>query len=273
LTADLPQGHLDAKLSVDASQPAPPVHLSLHASNLALKSVLAVMRQPAFANGNLDVYSDLEGTGSSPHAIAASLGGSLGLATAGGTIDNRLIGGVLGRVMDPLNALNLVGRGGASELRCFAVRLDAQHGVGQIQALALSSSLVTMTGGGTINLGEETLGLTLRPEARVAGTPVVVPISVTGPIGSPSVGVNKLGTAESNVGSVAGALIGNASPLGLLGGLLGADKLIGGGGDVCPPALAAARGGKLPEEGREAPGKAPNPVLPNPAAALRNLLR
>ncbi len=272
-TASPPHGHLDAKLSADASQPAPPVHLSLHASGLALKSVLALISQPPFANGNLDAYAELDGAGSTPHAIAASVNGSLGLATAGGSIDNRLLGSALGRVMDPVNALDLVGRGGTSELHCFGLRLDARHGVGTIGALALSSSLLTMSGSGTVNLGDETLGLILRPEARIAGTPVVIPIAVTGPMQSPKVAVNKLGAAESNVGSVAGALAGNATPLGLLGGLLGADKLLGGGGgDVCGPVLAAARGGKEPQDGEAAHGKAPNP-LSNPAAALRNLLR
>jgi AsmA protein len=275
LSASLPpHGRVDAKLSADASQPTPPLHVSLHASGLALKSVLALLGQPPYANGNLDVYAEIDGAGSSPHAIASSVDGSLGLETAGGTIDNRLLGSILGKVMDPLNALDLVGRGGTSELRCFGARLDVRHGVGTIGALGLSSSLLTMTGSGTINLGEETLGLTLRPEARIAGTPLVVPIAVTGPIQAPKVAVSKLGTAESNVGSVAGAIAGNATPLGLLGGLLGADKLLGGGGgDVCGPVLTAARGGKLPQDGEATHGKAPNPILSNPAAVLRNLLR
>jgi uncharacterized protein involved in outer membrane biogenesis len=274
LSASLPHGHVDAKLSADASQPTPPVHLSLHASGLALRSVLALLSQPPYANGNLDAYAELDGAGSTPHAIAASVDGSLGLETAGGTIDNRLLGSILGKVMDPLNALDLVGRGGTSELRCFGVRLDARHGVATIGALALSSSLLTMTGSGAINLGDETLGLTLRPEARIAGTPVVVPIAVSGPIQAPKVAVNKIGTAESNVGSVAGAIAGNATPLGLLGGLLGADKLLGGGGgDVCGPVLAAARGGKLPQDSEAMRGKSTNPILSNPAALLRNLLR
>jgi len=274
LTADLPQGRLDGRLSADASRPDPPVHVSLHASGVALKSILTILHEPSYANGNVELYADLDGAGATPHAIASSLDGSVGVAMAGGTIDNRLLGSVLGRVMEQLNALNLVGRGGASELRCFGLRLDAQHGVGTIRALALSSALLTLTGSGTVNLGEETLGVTLRPEARIVGTPVVIPIQINGPIRSPAVAINKLGTAESNAGSVAGAVLGNATPLGLLGGLVGADKLItGGGGDMCTPALAAARGGKAPQPNQAPPAKAAAPTPSNPGAALRNLLR
>ncbi len=270
--ADLPQGHLDATLSVDANQPAPPVHLFVHAPGLALKSLLVLLHQPSYASGNLEVYADLDGTGTNPHAIATSLDGSLGLAMAGGTLDNRLLGSVLGRVMDQLNALNLVGRGGTSELRCFGLRLDTQHGVGTLRALALSSSLLTLTGTGSVNLGGETLDLVLRPEARIGGTQVVVPIQVSGPIRAPAVGVDRLGAAESNVGSVAGALLGKGTAL---GGLLGGDKPLGGsrGGDVCPAALIAARGGKSPQASPAAPGRPTEPVVPNPSAVLRNLFR
>ncbi|WP_428536172.1 AsmA family protein [Rhodopila sp.] len=270
--ADLPGGHLTGNLSADATGPAPPLHLVLHAPGLALKTLLTAFHQPSYANGNVELYADLSGAGASPHAIAGSLDGSLGLAMASGTIDNRLLGSLLGKVMDSLNALNLVGKGGTSELRCFALRIDAKHGLAAIKPLALSSSLLTMSGLGTINLGAETLAMALRPQARVGGTGLVIPIAVSGPIRDPSVKVNDLGAAEANAGTVAGVVLGNATPLGVVGGLLGADKLLGGGtSDICPAALAAARGQPAPQA---AAAKSPQPnALPNPAAVLKNLFR
>ena len=226
--AQLPGGHLAGSASVDATQSAPPVHVLFQAPGLALKTILSAFHEPSVASGNLEVYADLRGEGDSPHAIAASLDGSLGLAMAGGTIDNRLLGSLLGKLMNTLNALNLVGKGGDSELRCFGLRMEAKHGIGTIKPMALSSSLLTMTGGGTINLGEETLSLTMAPQARIAGTPVVFPVGLEGPIRDPTVKVNEIGAAERNAGAVAGAVIGDATPLGIVGGLLGADKLLGG---------------------------------------------
>ena len=269
--AELPGGHLTGTLSADATQPAPPVHLVLHAPGLALKTILTAAHQPSYASGNVELDANLSGAGATPHAIAASLNGSLGLAMASGTIDNRLLGSLLGKVMDSLNALNLVGKGGTSELRCFALRIDAKNGVAAIKPLALSSSLLTMSGLGTINLGTETLAMALRPQARVGGTGLVIPIAVSGPIRDPSVKVNDLGAAEANAGTVAGVVLGNATPLGVVGGLLGADKLLGGGtSDICPAALAAARGQAAPQ----AAAKTPQPnALPNPAAVLKNLFR
>jgi AsmA protein len=269
--ADLPGGHLAGNVSADATQTAPPVHVVLRAPGLALQTVLAATHQPAYAAGNVEVYADLSGAGDSPHAIAGSLDGSLGVAMAGGTIDNRLLGSLLGKVMDSLNALNLVGKGGTSELKCFGLRMDAKHGVAAVKPLVLSSSLLTMTGLGTVNLGAETLAMALRPQARVAGTGLVIPIAVSGPIRDPVVKVNDIGAAEANAGTVAGVLLGNATPLGIVGGLLGADKLVGGGTtDICPPALAAARGQAVPEAATK--GSQPN-APPNPAALLKNLFR
>jgi uncharacterized protein involved in outer membrane biogenesis len=266
--AQTPGGRLSGSVSADATQTAPPVHLVLHAPGLALKTILAAVHEPSFATGNLEVYADMHGAGDSPHAIAASLDGSLGLAMAGGTIDNRLLGSLLGKVLDSLNALDLVGKGGDSELKCFGLRMEAAHGNATIKPLALSSSLLTMTGAGTINLGQETLSLTLLPRARIAGTGVVIPVGVEGPIRDPAIKVNKLGAAERNVGTVAGAVIGDATPLGILGGLLGADKLFSATTDICPPALAAARGQAVPEAAAKPAAKS---ASPNPAQLLKNL--
>ena len=78
VTADLPEGHLDATLSVDATQASPPVALRLRIPVLALKPLLAAMGEPDYINGNMNVQADLHGAGATPHAIAASLDGSLG---------------------------------------------------------------------------------------------------------------------------------------------------------------------------------------------------
>nr|WP_294526140.1 AsmA family protein [uncultured Rhodopila sp.] len=268
-SAATPGGRLSGTFAVDASQPVPPVHLLLNAPGLALKSLLALLHVPSVASGSIEVRADVSGAGDSPHDIAASLDGTIGLAMAGGVIDNRLLGSLLGKVMDSMNALNLVGKGGSSELKCFAALMQARHGVGTIQPLALSSSLLTMTGSGVVNLGGETLAMELRPQARLGGTEVVVPVSVTGAIRNPRIGMNTLGAAESNAGTVASAVLGSATPLGVLGGLIGGNKLTAGAADVCPAALTMARGQAAPAA--EAPAKPSN--LADPGALLKSLFK
>ena len=281
MAADLPGGRLDAKLAVDGSQATPPVSLSAHAPGLALAPLLAAFRMPGYATGNLEIYADLHGAGQSMHAIAASLDGTLGLAVPGGTIDSRLIGGTLGSVLDKVNGFDPLSRGGSGELRCFAARLDLRNGVGTFKALQLSSSLLTMDGAGSINLGAETLDMRLRAKGKVAVTDIVVPVRVTGALRSPQTAVDTVGAATSNAGSIAGAVVTHATPLGILGGMVGADKLLGlAAGDPCPAALAIARGQAAPAAAAPtaAPAPAPAPAtqqpkLPQPGNTLRNLFR
>jgi len=243
IAADLPEGKLSGTLAVDAAAPAPPIALTLHAPGLAVAPLLAAAGLPGYASGKLEVYADLHSAGASPHAIAAGLDGSLGLAMQGGTVDTALMNNLLGPILDKANLLGMLSRGGSSELRCFALRADARHGVADLRTLLLNSSLLTMDGGGSINLGDETLSLALRPQGRVAGTGLVVPMQVSGPIRDPAVKVNAVGTFEANAGTVAGGVIGTATPLGLLGGVLGANKLLGGPTvPSCDAALAVARG-------------------------------
>jgi AsmA protein len=266
LSADLPEGSLSASLSVDATATAPPVALVLHAPGLEVAPLLAAAGLPGYAAGRLEVYADLQGTGDTPHAIAAGLDGSLGLAMQNGTIDPRLLQQLLGPVLQKGNLPGLLSRAGSGDLRCFALRADMQHGVAALRALTLNSSVLSLDGSGSINLGEETLALQLRPQGRLGGTGFVVPLRVTGPIRSPDVAINALGTAESNAGTVAGVVIGGATPLGLLGGVIGGNKLLGGAApESCAGPLALARG--------QAPPATPasQPKTSNPGALLHDL--
>ena len=71
---------------------------------------------------------------------------------------------------------------------------------------------------------------------------------------------------------LAGAVIGNATPLGIVGGLLGVNKaLTGGTPDICPTVLAVARGQAVP--GAAPREKAGAPAARDPGAVLKNLFR
>ena len=279
--ADLPEGHLDGALTADARQPAPPVTLRLHAPGVALQPLLAALGEPAYASGRLEVYADLNGAGATPHAIAAGLDGALGLAMANGSIDNRLLGSRLGTIVRDASLLDLVGRGGNSQIECLAVRIDASHGVGTLRTLLLRSSLLSLEGDGSVNLGAETLDLRIRPEARVAGAGVVVPLHVTGPFRAPSAVPDPAAAAVANAGTVAGLALRGATPFGAIAGALGGERLLGGGtgGTGCGPALAIARGQQTGAParpaGQPAPAAqpAPPPKPPNAGTILRQLFR
>jgi len=264
LSADVPGGHVTASLSADAMQQNPPVAIRAQMPALALQPLLAAMGKPEVINGTLNVQADLRGAGTTPHAIASTLDGSFSATMGKGTIDNRLLGSTLASVLREVNMLDLVGRGGTSQVECFVANATVSHGVATLHPLAFASSLLTMDGGGSVNLGNETLDLRVRPQGRVAGTEIVVPLRISGPWRSPATAPDAAAAVTQNAGSVAGAVLGQTTPLGAIAGALGGKQLLGGSEGGC--------GGPRPSANPAAPGgQAPKP--PNVGNVLKQLFR
>ena len=277
LTATIPGGPVKLSLSVDAAQPTVPVALTVSAPSLALSPLLAAFALPAYAQGNLRVDADLHGTGRSPHQIAATLDGNIGLSMENAQIDSRVLG-------DALKGLDLLknGQSGFTALRCMAARMDARNGVGTLRALLLDTVPARLSGSGGLNLGEETLDVRLQTTIRMGPTGISAPLDIRGTFLSPQV---KVDTAMPASGGIQGA--GANAPFGIVIGKLGLDQLLSGGtGNSCAHELAIARGETPPPEpaaqpSAQQPGSAPFQLVPSqpgvkppkPADLLRQLLR
>lgn len=257
----LPAGALDLALSVDAAQAAPPVALQLKAPSVALASLLALAGQPAFARGAVAITADLHGSGDTPHAIAAHLNGTMAASMSGGEIETRVLEQALGPVIARANPIGALSQGGTSEIRCFTARFDAHNGVATLSPFLLSSSLITLSGGGTLNLGSETLELHLQSQGRIGGTGIAVPLTISGGFRDPHIALNQTGTAEKGIEVVIGALTGKNNPL---AGLAAS-------GPSCAAALNEARSG-APIAAPAPAAPATRPKLPNAGALLRQLL-
>ena len=203
--AALPAGPLDLAVTADATRTPPPVTLRLRAPSLALARVLALIGRPGVAKGTLDLSADLHGTGDSPHALAASLNGTLVASMSGGEIDNRVLKSMLGPVIARGNPIGLLERGSSGEIRCFAARLTAHDGMATLNPFLLNTSLITVDGSGGLNLGAETLDLHLRPQGRIGGTAFSVPLTVSGGFAQPRVAMNETGAAGEIRGGDRGA--------------------------------------------------------------------
>jgi AsmA protein len=268
VAAMLAGGKLAGHLLVDARPAEPPVALLLRAPGLPAAELAAMLGEPPEFQGAVDVDADLRAAGRTPNALATSLSGHLGVAMVDGAIDNRLISGTLGQVLQRARLPDITARPGQLPVRCLALRLELTRGVGQATALLLDTPLFYIQGGGSIDLGQETLALRLRPLARLGGTGVIVPLRVAGPMVAPKVEEDIAGAAGEAAGAVEGR---QGGPLGLVIGALGGDGMMqGGGGDACPAQLAAARGGAS----GAAPAAPPPPMKPpKPADLLRQFLR
>ena len=244
ISAETPGGQAQGALEVDASRPVPSVGLVLHAPELALAPLLAALHQAADATGTVMVDADLHGSGDTVRAVAGTVDGHLGLAMVNGQVDNALLTRAFGKV---LSSAHLPAElAGHTDVRCFALRLDAHQGVATVTAFALDTTRLSVTGTGTINLADEALALQLRPLLRIGGNGVAVPVRVSGTLAAPEAGLDALNGGR--VGAVIGALSG------------------AGQADSCGPALVLAR------DGRPGPGPAPPPHAGG-GANVNDLLR
>ena len=236
--ADLPGGRVTFALGVDARTPTPKVTLRLTGPSLATGKLLGFLGIAPLVDGTAQLHVDVAGSGVSPHAVAGTLGGTVGLAVAGGSFDGRMLGPALNTTLH-LAAGQLAGN--ATPLRCLAVRLDIARGVAKVAPLLIDSPGFAVAGGGNVLLGDETLALLLRPDLRIAGGGMGVPVSVTGPILAPR-------ASPDGGAAVAGLAAMATSPIGDVKGIAGAvgQTLFGANStvaDPCPAALAQARFG------------------------------
>lgn len=271
---DAPGGHIDAKVTVDANASPPAVTLSLRAPSLALATLLKALNKPGYASGNLEIRADLKGAGDSPHAIAASLDGPIGIALAKGEIDSQVLGGLMSGLLQQTQIANLASKAGMSALNCFALRLDTAKGIGTVNALLLDSSTLGLTGTGGLNFANETLDLHLKPTVGIAGTNIAAPVIVGGTFADPSTKPDAAGLVTGNVGTAAKLALGaSTGGLGLIIGSAVEKKLEG---DVCAAPLALARFAQPPAAASSSGGTTAAPSQPktqSPVSGAANALK
>ncbi|MDE2006318.1 MAG: AsmA family protein [Rhodospirillales bacterium] len=264
-SASPPAGKFALTLMLDAARPVPPLSFTLHAPGLALASLLKMAGESGLATGAVALDADIHGAGASPHAIAAGLTGTIVATMQGGTIDNATVNRMFGPMLAKANLSGLLAHGGTSRIECLAARLSARNGAAQLQPFLFASSLSTIDGDGTMNLGAETLNLTFRPQARAGGTGIAVPVAVGGTFAHPSYGLNQGAVAQAGVGAALSLL---------QGGKLAVPGSLQAKPVSCAASLAEARG-QRPPAGTAAPSTAPTPAqkpaAPNPGSLLRGL--
>ncbi len=214
-SARLPGGKVDLKLAVDASKPAPPIALALHGPGLELKPLMDAFGWPFGGAGTIDIDADLHATGTSPHAIAATLDGQIDLGVSDVDVNNRVLGPALAGLSTRIDPSD----GDRTHLRCAVLQAEVQHGSVTIGTLVLDSPRFLINMAGTVNLDNELLALSVRPMLRTTGTSVVVPVRVDGTFRNPKI--------FANAPSPGAAAISYPSEH---------------GADACGPALATVRG-------------------------------
>lgn len=256
LAVTMPGGAVAGRLALDAAAAVPQASLALRSQGrgLDLAAVRRAFGVPAGFEGSAELALDVSGRGATTRALAATLQGDLGIAMIGGRFTGASalrIGPDLARALTP--------RGTPADglaLRCLAIRLSAEEGVVQSQALLMEGDFGRIDGSLALNLREETLAARLLPDMRVMGVNVRAPVTIGGTLAEPRVGVDPGAALARVVGDTVANRLWRSSTVEFLRGATGSAPP----GGECGTALTLARlgrAGPVPEA-----AAAPIPLVP-----------
>ena len=215
LDLNLPQGRIQGFIQLDGRKTDATTDLDLRLVNARLESLVPISFQGASPfSGAVAARAKLHGTGDSVHDAMADANGEVLIVVPGGEIRKSLaeLAGV-----DLLKGLGLLFAKDqtTTPLRCGVLHFTGKSGVLSADKLIVDTGPVLIDGGGAINLDTETLGFTVKGHPKKFQlVRVLAPITVSGPILKPQIGVRK-GQAIAQ-GGVALALAAVLSPVAAL---------------------------------------------------------
>ena len=209
-TASLAGGAIDGMATLDG---AGILAARATAKDIDANRLLAALGMPDALAGKASLDVRLAGRGRTLHDVMASLDGTFGVVLGKGTIGSRyvdLLGADVVRTLLPGGNI-----GNATPLNCAAAPFIVEKGIAKTDAILFDTDRMTVHGGGTVNLRDETLDFLLKPQPKDAALiSLATPIRVAGTLASPTAYPDPGGVVRDIAGAVAGmAALG---PFGLL---------------------------------------------------------
>jgi AsmA protein len=279
VSVQLPGGGITGSLSVNAAANPPQLSFAGEAPAFGVAPLLASLGLPHTAAGTVQAYADLAGQGNTPHEIAATLNGTLGVSMVNGVVDGAVLDHYFGGALRAENLpAGAIGAQGPALIRCFAARVDSRGGIGVVRAFTLESSRMYLTGTGSLAFGPERLDVILQPQIQMGNGAIPLPVRVGGSFSQPAPGIAPPGDYGATASAIGQRFANSRGFLGTLARRLG----IAGRApspQSCTGALALARLGHPGPAPAPAPAAMPNSGLPNrgtnqpPPSGPQNLLQ
>jgi hypothetical protein len=199
-------GKLAGGVTIDARKDIPAIDLDARLQDVKLQQFLA--GNPPSVEGTLEARAKLHGTGASIHKAASDASGTFTAVVPHGTVRQKfaeLLGIDIDRAF-------LFSGDKDTGVRCALADFQVKDGVMHARDVVFDTDVVKATGTGTVNLKDETLNMQLNgAPKKLTLIRLRAPITITGPIRSPSIGI-KAGSAIAQ-GGVAVALGALLSPV------------------------------------------------------------
>jgi uncharacterized protein involved in outer membrane biogenesis len=139
--------------------------------------------------------------------MAAAADGELAVIMGGGQINALIIEALgldVGEILAVLAAGGEEKESGMVPVQCLVSRFEVQDGVMSTRALVLETSDSTVTGSGTIDLGQETLDITLLAHPKDASVlSASTPVAIKGTFREPQIDVVSEELAEKGLAALA----------------------------------------------------------------------
>jgi len=256
-------GKVKADLQVDVTGRQPQVQLALDADKVGMGEILRTLKiSEAVRGGPSDLRLRLKGAGATPHAIMAKANGESLLVTGKGRIEGAYADAL---AVDLFRQLAPWQQEKDTEMQCLVSRFLITDGLAKSDALLFDTSRMTVAGQGSINLGGETLDLTMAPKPKEASLlSLAVPVDVQGTISQPSFSPNKGAIVKGVAGAVGGLVLG---PIGAL------VPMVSSGNGNTNPCLAAIAQTRKAVPGKPSKGKGKNDSSSGPLGSLGGLLQ
>ena len=206
---DFPQGRLAGTVRIDGRKAVPTTDLDVRLTNLALQQFWpAKAGQPPALEGMLEARAQLHGVGDSIHKAAATAQGKVVLVAPHGRI-RQAFAELLG--INIANGLYLLlsKDNRETDLRCAVAQFDVKNGLMTVNNAVFDTGVVRATGKGSINLGEETLDLSLEGQPKKPRIlRVWAPILIKGTMLHPRLGVDAAKVAgQAGIAAIVGSVL------------------------------------------------------------------
>jgi len=195
-------GKLASQVRLDGRKDPIDASARIRASKLELPKLFPTVELAKTSKGRLDGDFDLRGRGNSVDRMLATSNGEAGLVIPGGEISNLAME-MAG--LDLYEIFKFKMRGDqVIRIRCAVADLAVRDGVVQTNALVIDTEDTIVNGAGSIDLGKETIALTLRPLPKDR-SPLVLrgPLHVSGSLAKPQIKVDARTIAARGLGALA----------------------------------------------------------------------
>jgi uncharacterized protein involved in outer membrane biogenesis len=198
-----PKGKLDMDLHLDARD-HPRLTFKAFGENLDPWRTLNIQQEKERFAARLDIDVSLSSSGLSPHELAANSEGKIYMTMQNGKISSALIDIVFADIAGW--AWKKTKGQKFDDIDCGVADYSIEQGVISTKAFILDAKSVTITGGGTIDLGGEKVEYVLLPKKKSLRIYKADPVKIKGPLNDPKVKGVPWKSAATTVAKIGGII-------------------------------------------------------------------